>query len=57
MANLSLMRGSIRLDGNEVCHVALLKRTGKEDDREGGVSRSGAGWTRLTGDKIPELHT
>jgi hypothetical protein len=33
MANLSRMRGSISLDGNEVCHVALLKRIGKEGDR------------------------
>jgi hypothetical protein len=28
------MRGSISLDGNEVCHVALLKRTGKKEKGE-----------------------
>jgi hypothetical protein len=33
MANLSRMRGSMGLDVKAVCHVALLKRTGKERER------------------------
>lgn len=40
MANLSQMRGSIGLDDNAVCHVALLKKTEKESER----GRRGVGW-------------
>jgi hypothetical protein len=32
MANLSRMRGSIGLDVNAVCHVALVKRIDKEEE-------------------------
>jgi hypothetical protein len=56
MANLSQMRGSIGLDVNEVCHVALLKRTGKESER----GRRDIGELDVSGkpgvDKIPGLH-
>ena len=50
------MRGSIRLDDNKVCHVALPKRTGKERERGDGVSRNWSGLANLGTDKIPELH-
>jgi hypothetical protein len=56
MANLSQMRGSIGLDVNAVCHVALLKRTGKEREKD----RQGVGESDCSEkpgvDKIPELH-
>src|SRR5258708_38316832 len=45
MENLSRMRGSIKLDGNEVCHVALPNKTRKERER----GRRGGGGVGGTG--------